>query len=489
MSFIKKIRGYDTSSYRKRFASNSVYSFVIHGLVLLLAFPGLLMFLAEGDNFSAQSPIPWMALLAILCLYVALGFFALRPLPRRNLLSVSLPSLVLAITCAIALISSLVIEAVWLSPEHYDNPIIMVLATLIVVIAYLGVIIPYFGIVLNWPAVALVNELIVAQTSIYTITPEVALVGTIAALIPSLLMWVGLRLKNLHYRTSGESPYVECIDDGRKTERAKRTREQRRELIRSKRRSNTGYPITTEPQLKTQEAATYTSHEGYNRPIRPEGQKTKIGLVLLVGLTAGLAILAISVFNALTPSPIWGPRILGDSPVQIETFESRTVNLSPSTAEDAQEQLQATSDIEYRGFRNLAIGRLGEFIFERTAYTNYFNFLHARISVFSSPEYASEVHYVDRISTSFVLQSDYKHFIISDDIEVTLWPKLWDRCFEDRFQFTDPKKLYTQIRIGNAVFAFHEYIHGDNLYRLGSLTNQAILEILEAIDYEGTFYE
>jgi len=152
--------GYEPDSFRNEFVSNALRSFAIHAV---LCVSGILLLLIAGTLGMLANAI------GAVVAYIFLGRKYLKPLLQGNLLSVSLVSILL-----ITVFGAHHFLAVFNNSE--------ILA------------------ILNFPAIALIHmallpvgallgmdELIYAESS--------SLIMLVAAFMPSLLMYVGLRLK------------------------------------------------------------------------------------------------------------------------------------------------------------------------------------------------------------------------------------------------------------------------------------------------------
>jgi len=152
--------GYEPGSFRNEFVSNALRSFAIH---TVLCVAGILLLLIAGTLGMLVNAI------GAVVSYTLLSRKFLTPLPQGNLLSVSMVSILLAtIFCSYHILT------------HINASEVLTL--------------------LNFPAIALVHmallpvgallgmdELIYAESS--------SLIMLVAAFIPSLFMYLGLRLK------------------------------------------------------------------------------------------------------------------------------------------------------------------------------------------------------------------------------------------------------------------------------------------------------
>jgi len=76
----------------------------------------------------------------------------------------------------------------------------------------------------------------------------------------------------------------------------------------------------------------------------------------------------------------------------------------------------------------------------------------------------------------------FENVVISDSIDVTLWPLFWERSADALYMYTDPKLLYTDVRIGNVRIRISEDLSEGSIDNVGNLTNQILQEIVDAFE-------
>jgi len=151
----------DFASYRSQFVSNAIYSVLIHAFVTVVGTSGLILL---GTIFYALPSTGVFAVPAIAG-YPLLGYLILQVLPKRNLLSVSILSLLLAVISLTFIIGSLLL----------DN--------------YLGLLS-----LINLPAYLLMT-MVIDSGGIIDFAYAEYFAFFVAAFIPSSLIYLGLRLR------------------------------------------------------------------------------------------------------------------------------------------------------------------------------------------------------------------------------------------------------------------------------------------------------
>jgi hypothetical protein len=191
-----------------------------------------------------------------------------------------------------------------------------------------------------------------------------------------------------------------------------------------------------------------------------QGKKILIALGVIIGISL--------IGYACTPSPIWGPGILKDSPVDVSILEPLTD--FPEYDLDEMRARARTIDGVTGGQWTLTSHRSGGF---RNS---------LRMSIQFDPTLEdAKVEFEER-ETHWFSRRSFEGVKVSDSVEATLGPVFWYRSGYPPFWYTNPVSLRTQVRVGNTIFHFNETLNSDNIDVAGVLTNQALQEIVEALD-------
>ena len=208
----------------------------------------------------------------------------------------------------------------------------------------------------------------------------------------------------------------------------------------------------------------------------------KIAAVAL-GIIAMLALAC----NLFTPNSIWGPRVLKDSPVDVSLIESLP-DLNHLSPEEQREfivtldevgKLHIGNEDDYARFGEDGVaGLLWMFSCAVPDRTHNAGFI---VRIYDTSESAKIAIQRERESGPQLTGIQSKDAIISDDFEAALWPVYWNRAWHPPYLYYGPKKMPTEVRMGNVIIGFIELI--DNVSEAGLGTNKALQELIDA------FYE
>jgi len=232
--------------------------------------------------------------------------------------------------------------------------------------------------------------------------------------------------------------------------------------------------------------------------------KRRVYIILAVVVTI-IALLA-TLCASLTPSRLWGPRILRDSPVDISLIERLDGHVTYFGQEEMEAWMEAVDQREgilgeLRG--NLlrdesgwestnADGAFGSYSFG-DGFSNAFN--RARINggyyssagqfflgVYDTVENAEErIQWERERGTRSNVKAQY--ITISDNVEATLRSVHWNRSSHPPFLYVSSEKtLYTRIRVGNVVIRAFESSANPDIDLIGTSTNLALEQIVEALE-------
>ena len=210
--------------------------------------------------------------------------------------------------------------------------------------------------------------------------------------------------------------------------------------------------------------------------------------IVLIAVVAIIALL-VTLCATLTPNPIWGPRALKDSPVDISLIE----RLDGHTEYFGQEGMEAWMEaVDQRGepLREMSgnpswnpnkSGHMGTYSF-RYSGVSYEGFTRSGGTVqFLIHDTAgnAEGRLLRERERELFLTSRQKHIVISDDVEATLGSVMWSRETYPPFFYANEKRMETQIRVNNIFLRFHEVT---DLDFAGVATNLALEQIVEALE-------
>jgi len=216
--------------------------------------------------------------------------------------------------------------------------------------------------------------------------------------------------------------------------------------------------------------------------------------IILAAVVVTIALLA-TLCVALSPNPIWGPRILKSSPIDTSLIE----RLDGHTEFFGQEEMEAWIDAIEQGdgpLRELSgnlthdesrwdnpgeSGSFGGYSF-RYSGAYYDGFFRgggtAGIAIFSTIE-SSKERLEGEKERGPRADLRYEHVVISDDVEVLLGPVFWSRSSHPPFWYGNEKRLEAYVRVNNVRLRFHEVT---DLDFAGVATNLALKQIVEALE-------
>jgi len=197
------------------------------------------------------------------------------------------------------------------------------------------------------------------------------------------------------------------------------------------------------------------------------GSKHFRTVVIVVGIIAGLALMC----NILPPNPIWGPRILKSSPVDISVLDP-LADFPVYDVDELRARIRMIDDVAG-----------DEWVFRFESYglaDNCLNHVRASIDVYETSEEAIDWFQWERERTPHSSGIQFRRVTVSDSIDVTLWPIFWERSADALYMYSGSKFLYTDVRINNVRIRISESLNGSNLDSMGSLTNEALQQIVDA---------
>jgi len=211
--------------------------------------------------------------------------------------------------------------------------------------------------------------------------------------------------------------------------------------------------------------------------------------IIALGIIAMLALAC----NLFTPNSIWGPRVLKDSPVDVSLIEALP-DLSHLSPEEQRElmvtldemgKLHLGNEDDYTRFGEDGVaGLLWMLSCAVPDLTRNAGFI---IRIYDTPENAKIAIQRERENGPQLTGIQSRDVIISDDFEAALWPVYWNRAWYPPYLYDAPKKMSTEVRMGNVIIGFIELL--DDVSEAGLGTNQALQEIVEALDSQNSLHD